>query len=260
MKIIFAGGETFALDDDVTKFSEGGSHHIQIVPDAHEVIKLAREGDSSLIVACPDMKGSDLYDFIKAIRSQDIDNPILALIRTDDPEEKAKMLWAGADDVQPESISVEELFCRIKAIENRKSLRFRGPVCTVGNIVINFKQKTVEVKGQEVCLTGKEHQILEYLALKKGMTVTKDTLMDHLYPSTEQPGMRILDVFVCKLRKKLADANDGVHHIRTIWGKGFELTDEPVRLSRPKIAMKKEASSNQISHRERRDKPKMVVK
>ena len=74
-------------------------------------------------------------------------------------------------------------------------------------------------------LTGKEYQMLELLSLRKGTTLTKEMFLNHLYGGMDEPELKIIDVFICKLRKKLAAATDGEHYIETVWGRGYVLRD-----------------------------------
>ena len=90
---------------------------------------------------------------------------------------------------------------------------------------MNLDAKTVEVNGNRVHLTGKEYQMLELLSLRKGTTLTKEMFLNHLYGGMDEPELKIIDVFICKLRKKLAAAANGKHHIETVWGRGYVLRD-----------------------------------
>jgi len=74
-------------------------------------------------------------------------------------------------------------------------------------------------------LTGKEYQMLELLAVRKGATITKEMFLNQLYGGMDEPEMKIIDVFICKLRKKLAAACSGEQYIETIWGRGYVLRD-----------------------------------
>ena len=101
-------------------------------------------------------------------------------------------------------------------------------VITTGELQVNLDTKTVEVGGQRVHLTGKEYQMLELLSLRKGTTLTKEMFLNHLYGGMDEPELKIIDVFICKLRKKLAAAAGGQNFIETVWGRGYVLreTDE----------------------------------
>jgi two-component system, cell cycle response regulator CtrA len=101
----------------------------------------------------------------------------------------------------------------------------RNPSSTQGKIAVNLDAKTVEVEGSTVHLTGKEYQMLELLSLRKGTTLTKEMFLNHLYGGMDEPELKIIDVFICKLRKKLAEATGGDSYIDTVWGRGYVLRD-----------------------------------
>ena len=98
-----------------------------------------------------------------------------------------------------------------------------GAMIQTGRLLVNLGVGVVSVDDQPVHLTGKEYGVLELLSRHKGTTVTKEMLLNHLYGGMDEPGLRIIDVFICKLRKKLAHAAGGNHHIETIWGRGYAL-------------------------------------
>ena len=100
-------------------------------------------------------------------------------------------------------------------------------VVRIGKLVVNLRARTVEADGRMLHLTPKECGILELLSARKGTVLSKEMLLSHLYGGTTEPGMKIVDVFVCKLRKKLAQATGGEHHIETVWGRGYVLRDPP---------------------------------
>ena len=109
-----------------------------------------------------------------------------------------------------------------------------------GKLVVNLDERVVLVDDHPVHLTGKEYGILELLVLRKGTTVTRAMILDHLYGGMGKPKVKIIDIFVCKLRKKLAQATGGSHYIETVRGRGFVLRDpvaidDRLRLTRPKF-------------------------
>ena len=99
-----------------------------------------------------------------------------------------------------------------------------SPIRT-GRLVVNLATRDVSVDDKPVRLTGKEYGILELLCRRKGTTLTKEMFLNHLYAGMNEPGLKIIDVFVCKLRKKLAQATGGKHYIETVWGRGYALRD-----------------------------------
>jgi two-component system cell cycle response regulator CtrA len=101
-------------------------------------------------------------------------------------------------------------------------------VIRTGAVNVNLDAKTVDVDGSAVHLTGKEYQMLELLSLRKGTTLTKEMFLNHLYGGMDEPELKIIDVFICKLRKKLAEATGGQNYIETVWGRGYVLRDPSV--------------------------------
>lgn len=118
----------------------------------------------------------------------------------------------------------DDMVERILAVARRSRVRSQH-VVTTGKITINLGAGTVEAGGRRVHLTRKEYQMLELLALRKGRALSKEMLMNHLYGGTDQPEPKIIDVFICKLRKKLAAATSSDSHIETVWGHGYALRD-----------------------------------
>ena len=92
-----------------------------------------------------------------------------------------------------------------------------------GDLIVDLERRIVTADGKPIRLTGKEYSILEALSLRLGVTVTKKMLLGHLYGGKDEPELKIIDVFVCRLRKKLAQATDGNHYIETVWGRGYRL-------------------------------------
>jgi two-component system cell cycle response regulator CtrA len=169
----------------------------------------------------PDMTG---FDVLKSLRVAKVNTPILILTGQGDIETKVRGLGFGADDYMTKPFHKDELVARIHAVV-RRSKGHSQSVITTGDLIVNLDAKTVEVAGQRVHLTGKEYQMLELLSLRKGTTLTKEMFLNHLYGGMDEPELKIIDVFICKLRKKLAAATHGDHYIETVWGRGYVLRD-----------------------------------
>jgi two-component system, cell cycle response regulator CtrA len=144
----------------------------------------------------------------------------------------------GADDYLTKPFNKAELVARIQAIV-RRSKGHAESVIRTGKLLLNMDARSVESEGRRLHVTGKEYSILELLSLRKGTTLTKEMFLDHLYGGMDEPELKIIDVFICKLRKKLAEATGGEHYIETVWGRGYVLKDpEPVepRLQQAAVA------------------------
>ncbi len=168
----------------------------------------------------PDMHG---YDVLKKLRMSKVTTPILILSGMVELENKVKGLGFGADDYLTKPFYKEELVARIQAII-RRSKGHAESIIRTGRLSVNLDKKTVEIDGQRVHLTGKEYAMLELLSLRKTTTLTKEMFLNHLYGGMDEPELKIIDVFICKLRKKLASIS-GENYIETVWGRGYVLRD-----------------------------------
>jgi len=187
-------------------------------------IDLSKRNDYDAIILdlqLPDINGLEV---LKTLRMSKINTPVLMLSGDATVEARIKSLDIGADDYVTKPFHKDELAARIYAIVRRSRVHEQSLI-TVGKVVVNLDMKTVEAAGSKVPLTIKEYQLLECLLLKKGTTLTKFALLTYLYSGMDEPPEKIIDVFVCKLRKKLAAALNGDNYIRTVWGHGYELCE-----------------------------------
>ena len=169
----------------------------------------------------PDMSG---YEVLRSLRVAKVKTPILILSGMAGIEDKVKGLGFGADDYLTKPFHKDELVARIHAIV-RRSKGHAEPTIAIADMVIRLDQKMAEIAGKQVPLTTKEYQMLELLGLRLGMTITKEMFLNHLYGGMDEPDAKIIDVFICKLRKKLANASQGKNYIETVWGRGYVLRD-----------------------------------
>ena len=178
----------------------------------------------------PDMSG---FEVLRTLRVSKVKTPILILSGLAGIEDKCKGLGFGADDYVTKPFHKDELIARIQAIV-RRSQGYAQSVIEIGDLVLNLDSKTVEVNGARVHLTVKEYQMLELLCLHKDRPVTKEMFLNHIYGGMDEPQMKIIDVFICKLRRKLEIASGGKEYIETLWGRGYVLrepTDSEAKIS-----------------------------
>jgi two-component system cell cycle response regulator CtrA len=191
--------------------------------DGLEIGKLYDYDIIILDLMLPDIDG---YEVLRRLRAARVTTPILILSGLSDLDNKIKGLGFGADDYITKPFDKRELIARVQAII-RRSKGHSESVIRTGRLAVNLDAKTVAVDGQPLHLTGKEYGILELLSLRKGTTLTKEMFLNHLYGGMDEPELKIIDVFVCKLRKKLMNATDGDNYIETVWGRGYVLRDPP---------------------------------
>ncbi len=189
--------------------------------DGLEIGKLYDYDIILLDLMLPDIDG---YEVLRRLRQARVNTPILILSGLSELDNKIKGLGFGADDYLTKPFDKRELIARIQAIV-RRSKGHSNSVIKTGKLSVNLDTRVVEVESQPLHLTGKEYGILELLSLRKGTTLTKEMFLNHLYGGMDEPELKIIDVFVCKLRKKLASATGGDNYIETVWGRGYVLRD-----------------------------------
>ncbi len=188
-----------------------------------EALELARLYDYDIVILdilLPDMEG---YEVVRRLRASRVETPVLILSGLSRPAAKVKGFGMGADDFIVKPFDQQELLARIQAIV-RRAKGFSQPTLSVGKLTLNLGSREVTVGDKPVHLTGKEYAILELLTLRKGVVLTKEAFLNHLYGGMDEPEVKIIDVFICKLRKKLAQAG-AEELIGTVWGRGYVMRD-----------------------------------
>ncbi|HZH28384.1 MAG TPA: response regulator transcription factor [Azospirillaceae bacterium] len=196
---------------DVTELGEDG-------------LEIGKIYDYDIIILDLMLPDIDGYEVLRRLRAARVETPILILSGLTELDAKLKGLGFGADDYLTKPFDKRELVARIQAII-RRSKGHAQSVIRTGKLVVNLDARTVDVEGRPLHLTGKEYGILELLSLRKGTTLTKEMFLNHLYGGMDEPELKIIDVFVCKLRKKLTTATGGENYIETVWGRGYVLRD-----------------------------------
>ncbi len=230
MRVLLVEGDVTAAQG-LTRILQNAGFMVDHTDMGEEALEMLRHYDYDLAVLdldLPDMEGSDLVRRMRHAR-----HPVPALVLSDSAQASVRIraFAAGADDVVSKPFDQTELVARIQAIL-RRSKGYAAPVLQIANLRLNLDSREVMVDERPVHLTGKEYSILELLVLRKGIVLTKDAFLNHLYGGMDEPEMKIIDVFICKLRKKLQIAGAG-NLIGTIWGRGYMLRDEAAPVAMP---------------------------
>jgi two-component system cell cycle response regulator CtrA len=225
-----AGMRVLLIEDDsataqsIELMLKSESFNVYTTDLGEEGVDLGKLYDYDIILLdlnLPDMSG---YEVLRSLRVSKVKTPILILSGLAGMEDKVKGLGFGADDYMTKPFHKDELVARIHAIVRRSKGHAQSVVQT-GKLIVKLDAKTVEINEVRVHLTGKEYQMLELLSLRKGTTITKEMFLTQLYGGLDEPEIKIIDVFICKLRKKLASASNGKNYIETVWGRGYILRE-----------------------------------
>jgi two-component system cell cycle response regulator CtrA len=169
----------------------------------------------------PDIEG---YKLLQQLRAARVRTPILILSARGELDEKVKFLRFGADDFLTRPFDRRELVARILAIVRRSQGHSESTIRT-GKLTVNLDTRVVSVDDGPVHLTPKEYRILELLSLRKGTILAKGVFLNHLYGGIDEPEPKIVDILVCTVRKKIAQATGGSHYIETVRGCGYVLRE-----------------------------------
>jgi two-component system cell cycle response regulator CtrA len=189
-----------------------------------EGLEIGKLYDYDIIILDLMLPDIDGYEVLRRFRAARVVTPILILSGLSGPDQKIKGLGYGADDYLTKPFNKGELIARIQAIV-RRSKGHSESIIRTGKLSVNLDTRAVEVDAKPLHLTSKEYSILELLSLRKGTTLTKEMFLNHLYGGIDEPELKIIDVFVCKLRKKLSTAAGGENYIETVWGRGYVLKE-----------------------------------
>jgi len=207
----------------LTGLLRGGGAVVEHAATGEDGLDLVRHYDYDLVLldlALPDVDGTEV---VRRMRAARIETPAVVLSAQAKAETKVRAFGAGADDFVVKPYDPAELQARLQAVM-RRSKGYSQPTLVLGSLQLNLDSREVLVAGRPVHLTGKEYAILELLVLRKGMVLTKEAFLNHLYGGMDEPEMKIIDVFICKLRKKLSDGG-APNLIGTVWGRGYMVRD-----------------------------------
>ena len=216
-------------DDDLIAESiamalEDEGHFYHITSTLEEGLSAAREGQFDAVVLDINLPDGDGFQFAKAIRRNQIDTSVLVVSGRSSVTDKVVALHSGADGYLTKPFDRQELIANLTAIIRRANGHADNKIVT-GPIVVDLSKHEVMVGESRLDLTSKEYRILELLSLRKGSTLGKSHFLSYLYGGIDEPESKIIDVFICKLRRKLVESTGGDNYIHTVWGQGYVLRD-----------------------------------
>jgi two-component system cell cycle response regulator CtrA len=223
------------IADSIRLMLESEGMVVDVAEHGEDGLEIGKLYDYDIIILdlmLPDMDGIEV---LRRLRDSRVKTPVLILSGLTESEMKVKGLATGADDYLTKPFDKAELLARVQAIV-RRSKGHSQSIIRTGRMAINLDAHTVEVDDKPVHLTGKEYGILELLSLRKGSTLNKEIFLNHLYGGMDEPELKIIDVFICKLRKKLSTATGGDNYIETVWGQGYVLRDSDEKAPEKKAA------------------------
>jgi two-component system cell cycle response regulator CtrA len=201
-------------------------HNVFTTDLGEDAVELASVYDYDVVLLDLELDDMSGLEVLRQIRAKKVRTPVIIVTAASDVETKVKALAGGADDFITKPFHKAELAARINAVV-RRSRGHSESIIRTGDIALNLDTRTAEVSGMPVHLTPSEYKVLELLSLRKNSVLTKEMCLNHLYNRLREPEVKIIDVFICKLRKKLAQASDGGNQIETVWGGGYMLRDTP---------------------------------
>ena len=216
--------DDYAVSQSVEAILKKEGMVVDTTDDGEDGLDCGKLYDYDIIILDLNLPGMNGYEVLKSLRNAKIKTPVLILSGLYEPDKKVKGLGYGADDYLAKPFDKAELLARIQAVV-RRSKGHSNSVIRTGDVEIDLDTQTVTVRGKTLHLTGKEYGIMELLSLRKGATLNKDQFLNHLYGGIDEPELKIIDVFICKLRKKLEKASGGKNYIETVWGRGYVLRD-----------------------------------
>lgn len=225
MKILFAESQGFHARQTIAMLA-GRAFRTTNVASGTEVVDMLSVYSFDAVVLSSRLDEMGALEVLRALRRSGNQTPVMLLLDRAAPSADAiAALHAGADDAVARPVSFEELAARLTALV-RRAHGHASTAITSGRLKVDLSARIATVDGAVLGLTRREYDVLEALALRKGRVITKGGLFDILYSGEDEPGMKIIDVFICKLRKKLTAALDGHDPIETVWGRGYVLQDQ----------------------------------
>lgn len=236
MRILIAESDLSSATP-LVKILQGAAYAVDHIKTGEDALDMMRHYDFDLLITALNLQDMDAPELIRQTRRSQLKLPIMVVSSVNRPQVKVKAFSTGADDYLVIPFDSEELIARCRALI-RRSRGYADSLLRIGELELNLESRIVNIDGKPLHLTGKEYSILELLVVRKNTVLAKDTFLNHLYGGIDEPEMKIIDVFICKLRRKLQ--HYGLENlISTVWGRGYIMRDS--NESEVEIAGEKEA-------------------
>jgi two-component system cell cycle response regulator CtrA len=223
MRILLVDGKADPTSAFVSDLVANG-FTVEITNTGIDALDLLRHYAFDLVLVQFVLPDTDGITFLTRMRTAGHNAPVLALNSAAQARYRTKALAAGADDVVEQGTDRDELIARMRAIVRRTRGHGQSRL-QVGALALDIDQQMVTANGQHVHFTAKEFALLQLLMLRKNMVMTKDAILTNLYGGMDEPDIKIIDVFVCKIRNKLAKVGIA-DAISTVWGRGYTVRDQ----------------------------------
>ncbi len=216
------------LAEALSRMLEEAGYTVYVTGFGEDALELARAYRFDVVLldlSLPDMPGQAVLKRLRSAQAVGQGHvPIVILSGESSLSTKLEGFEEGADDYVTKPFHRDELLARVNAVVRRARAAAPSEL-VLGPVVLDLQARRAMIDGRAVPLTGKEYSCLEFLASRRGMTVTKEMFLSHLYGGRDEPEIKIIDVFICKLRRKLAEAG-APPLIETVWGRGYTIRSE----------------------------------
>ena len=212
------------IADSIAMALEDEGHIYTITNTAEDGLNAVREHHYDAVILDINLPDSDGFQFAKSLRRSHINTSVLVVSGRASVTDKVVALRSGADGYLTKPFDRQELIANLTAIIRHAHGHSDNKIVT-GPIMVDLNKHEVLVGNKRLNLTSKEYQILELLSLRKGSTLGKSHFLSHLYGGIDEPESKIIDVFICKLRRKICAVTGGENFIHTVWGQGYVLRD-----------------------------------
>jgi two-component system OmpR family response regulator/two-component system response regulator TctD len=213
--------DNLVLADKIAAALRQTDHAVDLVHDGEDALRLVLQETFDLLILDLSLPGLDGIEILKTVRARKINLPVMILTARGNLDERVAGLDAGADDYMVKPFELSELEARARALL-RRNIGQRNPAITVGKLTFNSVDRSVTIDGQPVSLTPRERGVLEILLLNVSQVISKEKIALHLFGFDDEASVKSIELYISRLRKKIAS---GDVEVRTIRGLGYMIDE-----------------------------------